>query len=81
MLTLLDFHQISRFACNTRMIADASSNPPFSRVKLFKESLQSNHQINKQTLCHQSISQSNGNSISWSISSSSGLVNKSVGIM
>ena len=27
-------HLISRFACNTRMIVDASSNPPVCNVKL-----------------------------------------------
>ena len=26
-------HLISRFACNTRVIVDASSNPPVSHVK------------------------------------------------
>ena len=27
-------HLVSRFACNTRVIVDASSNPPVSRLKL-----------------------------------------------
>ena len=27
-------HLVSRFACNARVIVDASSNPPVSRLKL-----------------------------------------------
>ena len=27
-------HLVCRFACNTRVIVDASSNPPVSRLKL-----------------------------------------------
>ena len=27
-------HLVSRFACNTRVIVDASSSPPVSRIKI-----------------------------------------------
>ena len=57
-------HLVRRFACNTRVIVDASSNPPVSHVK----SLQQKPRINsssKQTNIASSINQSNGNSIRW----------------
>ena len=48
-----------QFACNTRVIVDASSNPPVFNVKIAvtktKQTL--HHQTNKQTLHHQSINQ------------------------
>ena len=30
-------HLVSRFACDTRVIVDASSNPPVSRLKLLQQ--------------------------------------------
>ena len=53
---------ISRFTCNTRVIVDASSNPPVSNVK----SLYQKPNINsssKQTNIASSINYSNGDSI------------------
>ena len=42
-------HLVSRFASNTRVIVDASSNPPVSRLKLLEQKkLESNHHVNKQ---------------------------------
>ena len=58
-------HLVSRFACNTRVVVDASSCPP-----VFLMSNSSNNtlnQINKQTNLNQYhiINQSNSNSIRW----------------
>ena len=47
----------NRFACNTRMIVHASSNPLVSNVKRCNRNLVSIHQVKKQTLHHQSITQ------------------------
>ena len=55
---------ISRFACNTRVIVDASSKPPVSNVK----SLYQKPNINsssKQTKIASSINYSNDSSIRW----------------
>ena len=44
-------HLVSRFACNTRVILDASLNPPVSRLKLLQQKkLESSHHVNKQEL-------------------------------
>ena len=50
-------NKLSRFACNTRVIVDASSNPALSCVKCCNKNLESNHQVNKQKLLshHQSV--------------------------
>ena len=50
-------HSVSRFASNTNVIVDTSSIPPFSNVKCYNKNLVSIHQLNKQTLHHQSITQ------------------------
>ena len=50
-------HLVSWFACNTKVLVDASSNPPLSNVKSLWQNLVSIHQVNKKTLHHQSISQ------------------------
>ena len=70
---------VSRFACNTRVIVDASLNPPVFHGKslLQKPRIPSSR---KQTNIASSINHSNGNSIRWSISLSSSLVNTSVEI-
>ena len=65
---------VIRFACNARMIVDASSNPPVSNVKRCNKNLGSIDQVNKHW------NHLNGNLIRWWISSSSSLVNTSVAI-
>ena len=58
-------HLVSWFACNTRVIVDASSRPP---VSLMSNSCNKTlNQINKQTNLSQYhiINQSNSNSIRW----------------
>ena len=50
-------HLVSRFPCNTRVIVDASSNTPVYHANCCKKNLESIHQVNKQTLRHQSITQ------------------------
>ena len=72
-------HLVSRFAYNTGVIVDASSNPPVSNVKSLKQKPSINS-LSKETNIASSINQSNGNSIRWEISSSSSLVNTSVAI-
>ena len=59
------FRLVSRFACNTRVVVDASSSPP---VSLMSNSCNKTlNQINKQTNLNQYhiINQSNSNSIRW----------------
>ena len=53
-------HLVSRFACNTRVIVDASSikSTGLQCQNRSNINLESIHQVNKQTLHHQSISQS-----------------------
>ena len=55
---------ISRFACNTRVIVDANSNPLVSNVKLLYQKSNINS-ASKQTNIASSINYSNGNSIRW----------------
>ena len=57
-------HLVSRFACVTSVIVDASSNPPVPNVKslLQKPSINSS---SKQTYITSSINHSNGNSVRW----------------
>ena len=44
-------HLVSQFACNTRVIVDASSNLPVSRQKIsVTKKLESNYHANKQKL-------------------------------
>ena len=50
-------HLVSRFACNTRVIVDVSLNPPVSNVKSLNKNFVTIHQLKKQTLHHQSITQ------------------------
>ena len=40
-------HSVSRFASNTNVIVDTSSNPPFSNVKCYNKNVVSIHQVNK----------------------------------
>ena len=40
------YHLVCRFASNTRVIVNASSNPFISQVKLMGQNLKLNHQIN-----------------------------------
>ena len=57
-------HLVSRFACNTRVIVDVSSNPPNSNVKSLQQKLNINSS-SKQTNIASTINHSNGNSIRW----------------
>ena len=43
-------HLVSRFACNTMMIVDASSSPPVSHVKKLQQNLKSIQQASKQKI-------------------------------
>ena len=58
-MNILDDYALGRFACNTRVKVDASSNPPLSHAKLLEQNLELIHQLNK------SSSKSNGNSPWW----------------
>ena len=50
-LNLILAHLVTRFVCNTKVIVDASSNPPVSHVKIaVTQKLETNHHINKRKL-------------------------------
>ena len=66
---------VSRFACNTILMVDVSSDPTVSNDKLLKQKLKIKSSSSKQTETNiASLISQNGNSKKWSNSSCSSLV-------